>query len=371
MKKVYKVIIGLTMSVALLFGFLHTVWPEAVLSFEWLHIFLFNLLSGGALVIYYTEGTSAITGKVKLYFFLSIIYTFSAAARIYPLTLAISIPLFLVVEWVRIKNFSLFPSDFFRWRVPIHQKFNQASLLCLSVGIVFASLVILNNEYFHLVYYEKLTLRVFFLGYSFPISLIVMSIMFFFMEEVDSLAIRILKEISFWFVNVGVIVFFVFIIFEMLIFEIVVSSVLTVTVVTIFIIFLKTAPSVQQKSFLISGMTFLLFTAVTGVFYILKYFIPELEPYKDFVLTLHATVSLYGWNLSGLFIILRWNDFPIKLNSALIITLHWVIGFVLAPLGKYVTPVAYLAMPAYIYLLAVVLFGSGTKNGRSKVLQKG
>jgi hypothetical protein len=44
---------------------------------------------------------------------------------------------------------------------------------------------------------------------------------------------------------------------------------------------------------------------------------------------------------------------------------------VLAPLGKYVTPVAYLAMPAYIYLLAVVLFGSGTKNGRSKVLQKG
>jgi len=63
--------------------------------------------------------------------------------------------------------------------------------------------------------------------------------------------------------------------------------------------------------------------------------------------------------------------FPIKLNSALIITLHWVIGFVLAPLGKYVTPVAYLAMPAYIYLLAVVLFGSGTKGGRSKVLQKG
>ncbi|MCP4199693.1 MAG: hypothetical protein GY762_21320, partial [Proteobacteria bacterium] len=109
MNKVYKVIIGLTMSVALLFGFLHTVWPEVVLSFEWLHIFLFNLLGGGALIIYYTEGSSAITGKVKLYFFLSIIYTFSAAAKIYPVTLVISIPLFLVVEWVRIKHFSLFP----------------------------------------------------------------------------------------------------------------------------------------------------------------------------------------------------------------------------------------------------------------------
>jgi hypothetical protein len=191
------------------------------------------------------------------------------------------------------------------------------------------------------------------------------------MNEVDSLAIRILKEISFWFVNVGVIVFFAFIIFELLILEIVVASVLTVTVVIIFIIFIKTAPNVQQKSFLISGITFLLFTAITGIFYILKYFIPELEPYKDYVLTLHAMVSLYGWNLSGLFIILRWNDFPIKLNSALIIILHWIIGFVLAPLGKYVTPVAFIAMPAYIYLLAVVLFGRGTKDSRSNALQKG
>jgi hypothetical protein len=68
-------------------------------------------------------------------------------------------------------------------------------------------------------------------------------------------------------------------------------------------------------------------------------------------------VSLYGWNLSGLFIILRWRDFPIRLNSAMVIALHWVIVLVLAPLGKYLLPVSVLAMLAYASLLALVLAG--------------
>jgi hypothetical protein len=68
-------------------------------------------------------------------------------------------------------------------------------------------------------------------------------------------------------------------------------------------------------------------------------------------------VSLYGWNLSGLFIIMRWGHFPIRLKATLAIALHWAIVLVLAPLGKYLLPVAVLAMLAYVSLLGVVLAG--------------
>jgi hypothetical protein len=239
----------------------------------------------------------------------------------------------------------------------VSDKFNQASLLCLSCAIFFASLVILNNEYLDLVAYRKLTIEVFFLGYSFPVSLIAMSIMFSFMTERESRLVTVLKEIGFWSVNVGVIVFFVLIIFELSIATMVAATTLFFTVWMIFFLFLATAPKVQQKTFLVSGMVFLLFTALTGIFYILPYFYPTLEPYREPSLVLHAMVSLYGWNLSGLFIILRWRDFPIRLNSAMVIALHWAIVLVLAPLGKYLLPVSILAMLAYASLLALVLAG--------------
>jgi len=120
---------------------------------------------------------------------------------------------------------------------------------------------------------------------------------------------------------------------------------------------------VQQKTFLVSGMLFLLFTAVTGIFYILKYYIPALEPYTEYTLVLHAMVSLYGWNLSGLFIMIRWRDFPIRLNSGFAIFLHWAIVLILAPIGKYVFPVGLLALIIYVVLLIVVFAGEA---GREK-----
>jgi hypothetical protein len=353
-----KFLFGVTMTAALLFGFLHSVWPEALLSFKRLHIFLFNLLTGGSLILYYTEGRGAFSTNVKVYFVLAFFYALFAAAKLYIPALVLSIPLLVIVESVRIKRFGVFPFDFFKKNVPAADKFNQASLLCLSIGIGMASLVILNNEYLHLlVGFKKLTLDVFFLGYSFPVSLITMSIMFSFMTEKESGLISALKEIGFWFVNLGVIVFFVFIIFEKSIAEMVVSTTLFFTVFMIFFLFIFTAPKVQQKTFLISGMVFLLSTALTGVFYILYYFIPPLDRYTDYLITWHAMVALYGWNLSGLFIIIRWSDFPIKLNSALAISLHWVIVLVLAPLGKYFLPIAVLAMLAYVALLLIVFAG--------------
>jgi hypothetical protein len=351
-----RLLYGVVMTLALLFGFFHVIWPGAPCSFERLHIFGFNLLTGGSLILYHTQGRGVLSRRVKTYFALALLYALCAATRWYVPALLLSVPLFLVVESVRIERFSFLPLDFFR-RAPVSEKFNQASLLCLSCGILFASLVILNNEYLHLVAYRKLTIEVFFLGYSFPVSLITMSIMFSFMTEREGRLITVLKEVGFWSVNVGVIVFFVLIIFELSIGTMVAATTLFFTVWMIFFLFLATAPNVQQKTFLVSGMVFLLFTALTGIFYILPYFYPTLEPYREPSLVLHAMVSLYGWNLSGLFIILRWRDFPIRLNSAMTITLHWAIVLVLAPLGKYLLPVSVLAMLAYASLLALVLAG--------------
>ncbi len=356
-----KILFGSVMTLSLLSGFLHVVWPESPCSFERLHVFGFNLLTGGSLILYHTQGRGVLTRRVRTYFALALLYAFFAACGWYVPTLILSVPLFLVVESVRIQRFSLLPLDFFR-RAPVSDKFNQASLLCLSLAIFFASLVILNNEYLHLVSYQKLTIEVFFLGYSFPVSLITMSIMFSFMTERESRLVTVLKEIGFWSVNLGVIIFFVLIIFELGIPEMVVATTLFVSVWMIFFLFLATAPNVQQKTFLVSGMVFLLFTALTGIFYILVYFYPSLDRYREPSLVLHAMVSLYGWNLTGLFIIMRWSDFPIRLNSALAIALHWCIVLVLAPLGKYVLPVSVLAMVAYVSLLGVVLAGSAHRK---------
>jgi hypothetical protein len=353
-----KILFGAVMTLSLLFGFLHVIWPGAPCSFERLHIFGFNLLTGGSLILNHTQGRGVLTRRVKTYFALALLYAFFAATGWYIPTLVLSVPLFLLVESVRIERFGLLPIDFFR-RASVSDKFNQASLLCLSLGIFFASLVILNNVYLHLVAYQKLTIEVFFLGYSFPVSLITMSIMFSFMTERESRLVTVLKEIGFWSVNLGVIIFFVLIIFELGIPEMVAATTLFFAVWMIFFLFLATAPNVQQKTFLVSGMVFLLFTALTGIFYILPYFYPSLAPYREPSLVLHAMVSLYGWNLSGLFIIIRWSDFPIRLNSTLAIALHWAIVLVLAPLGKYVVPVSVLAMAAYVALLGIV-FAGGT-----------
>jgi hypothetical protein len=358
-----RLLLGVVMTLALLSGFLDSIWPEAQISFKRLHIFGFNLVAGGSLILYHIERKGIFTTRVRAYFSLSLVYALFAAAGLYIPTLILSVPLFALVESLRIRRFSLLPLDFFRSGVATSEKFNQAALLCLSMGIVIASIVILNNEYYRLVAFEKLTLEVFFLGYSFPVSLITMSVMFSFMTQGKSKAVPILKELGFWFVNLGVIIFLVFIILEMIIPQVAMAAGLCITVGVIFFLFLATAPQAQQKTFLISGMSFLLFTALTGILYILKYFYPPLDQYHEHLLVLHAMVSLYGWNLSGMFIMIRWDDFPIQLNSALTIALHWIIVLVLAPLGKHILPVSLFAIAAYIALLLMVFLGRANHEG--------
>ena len=291
------------MTAALFFGFLHLFAPG--INFERLHIFLFNLCSGGTLILVYTEKKRTFTVRTGAFFLLSFGYALSAFFRLYPLAIAIALVLAVIVETVRVKAFSFFPVDFFKRSPGTSVKFHQAALLCLSLGLVISSLVIINNEYLRLISPPKLTLDVFFLGFSFPVSLITLSLMFGMMENDDTRAVAVLKEYSFWAVNLGVIVFFLFILAEMVLAELLIALTLFFTVVFVFGIYVKTGARRQPRGFLTSGALFLIMTAVTGIAYILlHYFIPE-PPGGKLLLKLHALISLYGWNLSGLAVICR------------------------------------------------------------------
>ena len=359
----FKLNLIILMTLALLFGFLHLFIPDGeTYNFERLHIFLFNLCSGGTILLYYTENRERLTKNTFLFSLLAVCYAVCAFFKFYLISMFIALFLAGIVESVRIRRFSVFPYDFFRL-APVSEKFHQASLLCLSMGLVISALVIANNEYFKVVSFPKLKLDTFFLGFSFPLSLITMSVMFSLMKNDVRNIIRILKDAGFWTVNLGVIIFFLFIMFERLHLQLVVTSILFCSVVMIFILFAKLGIKTQQKNFLTSGMVFLLFTAVTGILYIILQFHPLYNPEKlKLLLKIHAFASLYGWNLSGLAVICRYDDFPIMPDSKWIIIIHWITVVILAPLGYYFKPFAVSAVVLYLLMLYMILFSKGSSG---------
>jgi hypothetical protein len=275
----------------------------------------------------------------------------------------ISLVLAGIVESVRIRAFSFFPSGFFNIKEPVNKKFHQAALLCLSIGLVVSCAVILNNKYIHIIELQKLKLDTFFLGFSFPVSLITMSVIFSMMKDNSGPVIKGLKEFGFWSINLGVIIFFLFIIFEKLVPQVYVTLILFLTVIIISGLYQRLGDSLQQKAFLISGLGFLLVTAVTGIIYILFEFLPGYTSENlKWLLRLHSFAALYGWNLCGLAVICRYNDFPIKLHSGKLIFFHWFVVLILAPLGNYYKIFAIPAVAGYIVVLYYIFF-SGNVNG--------
>lgn len=346
------------MCLALGFGFLHQFVPADVkLQFDRLHIFLFNLCSGGTILVYHTEQKKNLSPKGIAFCALAVTYALLAFFEWYGPAVACAWALSLLVESVRCKRFGFFPRDFFDSRVRVTHKFHQASLLCLSIGLFFSGLVILNNTFYHWADLPALQLRSFFLGFSFPLSLITMSVMFSLIKDQFTPTIKVLKNIAFWVVNLGVILFFVFIIFQRFGWQLFVSSVLTCCVIMIFILYTRLGIREQQKNFLTSGMCFLLFTAVTGMLYIFLHMQGDYDREQSLlVLRLHAFASLYGWNLSGLAVLIRYFDFPIRLHSRRLIIVHWLTVAILAPLGYYYRPFAVVALVCYAWVLYNMLF---------------
>lgn len=360
-------IILVIMTLAFLFGYMDLVISK---NFERLHIFLFNLTSGGFIIIFYTENYKFPSITSISFLALSIAYAMMAFFEIYPLAVVLSLTLFLLTEYIRIKKFSFFPGDFFNPRIFISKKFHQASLICLSYALLFSSIVILNNKYYNWLHFDKLSLNVFFLGFSFPVSLITLSIIFSFTRKPKSGISRFVENFSFWSINLGVIVFFIFIILKVYALEILCAVILFLTVVVIFIYFFRFGKKAQEKYFLVSGIFFLLGTGFSGILYIVITKLPIDFINSGLLLKIHAYLSLYGWNLTGLMVILRKDDFPLKLDTFSSIFFHWLLILILAPLGKGNIYLAALSVVLYAVFLVIFFYGTG-RSYITSIITKG
>lgn len=370
----FKILLIVIMTCALSFGYLNLFLPEQLnRNFERLHIFLFNLCAGGGILLYFTE-YKRITMRVVVFMILAACYALLSFFELYLPAVATGFILAILVEIVRIRRFSWIPHSFFCAEVPVAIKFHHAALICLSVGLAMSSVVILNNKFFHFVTMEKLTLDTFFLGFSFPLSLISMSVIFSLMHEdltfnkekggpnVDRL-IMILKNSCFWIINLGVIIFFLFILFEINLYQIMVTSVLFCGVSLVLGLYWTLGGNLQQKHFLTSGIMFLVGTAITGIMYIALSFSADYTPDKYiFLIRCHAFLALYGWNLSGLAVLLRREDFPIKLHSGKLVVFHWLTVAILCPLGLNNQFFAIAAVLCYTVILYFFMFSKGTKD---------
>ena len=354
------------MTIALGCGFLHHLIPPDQLNFERLHIFLFNLCSGGTLLLYYTENRRELSARAKLFFVLSLSFAWCSFAGWYIPAMIIPLALAFIIEQVRIERFgSLLPRALFSPTEPVPRKFHQAALLCLSIGLTMSSPVILNDVYTHWLTIEKLKLDTFFLGFSFPISLISMSVIFSLMKQHEMQVTMHIKEALFWTINLGVIVFFLFILARWFVPQVMIATTLFVAVTMVLYLYYHQGIRLQQKAFLTSGILFLLVTSITGIVYILFAFSAGYDPQKTLpLLRLHAFTALYGWNLSGLAVISRHGEFPIQLHSQKVIVLHWLTVLVLCPLGYFYPLFAVLAVIAYSWLLHTLLFNRGPIDER-------
>ena len=361
MNQRFKIAIWVIMTLALTCGFLHHIVPPAVMNFERLHIFLFNLCSGGTLIIYFTEGRRQLSIRATIFLVLALAFAFCAFLGWYTATLMIPLVLAGIVESVRVSHFgSCIPRALFSPWESTSRKFHQASLLCLSLGLTTSSLAILNDQFGHWLVLEKLKLDTFFLGFSFPVSLISMSVIFSLMKNDPKPRIAFFKELSFWIINLGVIVFFLFILARWFIPQVAISVILFLAVVLILFLYWRQGMRLQQKAFLTSGILFLLITSISGIFYILLVFSAPYDLQTNLpLLRMHAFTALYGWNLSGLAVISRHGDFPIQLHSQKVILLHWLTVVILCPLGYFFPVFAILAVLCYGWLLFILFFSQG------------
>lgn len=338
-----------------IFGFLK---PCTGIDFARLHIFLFNLAAGGFVILYFTENAAFPSLRALTFLGLALLYTLLAFFNAYPALIVLSLILGAIVESTRISRFGFFPLDFFRIGADSARKFHQASLLCLSLALFICSGVIYNEIYAHWFSFKKLTLNVFFLGFSFPVSLITMSRIFYFIRRPADPRVLLAEHLLFWTVNLGVIFFFTCIIAEVAVGQAIAAGLLFIAVIWLFRYFLVAGDGNQQKRFLVSGIFFLLCTGITGILYLfLKRFPGMPAAIGHGTLSLHAYLSLYGWNLSGLLVIIRWNDFPLRLSSRATILFHWIVIALLAPLANYSPAFAPSAAAGLAVFLVVFMAG--------------
>ena len=104
-KRLRAFILGL-MVIAFLFGFADQVYDR---NFERLHIFLFNLCSGGFIILYHTENTARPSPRCYLFLGLSLLYAVLAFLNLNSWAALLSLLLGILVESIRIRSRSSVP----------------------------------------------------------------------------------------------------------------------------------------------------------------------------------------------------------------------------------------------------------------------
>lgn len=378
MPRSLKIILWLMFTLGFISGFAGLVFPNQsplveapppdIYQSQRLHVFLFNLVGGGTTLLYFTEQKSKVSWRISLYLLVSFTFSLAAFLNQYLLAIILAVGLAVLVEIVRVRRYSFFPYDFFRNNILVAHKFHQAALLCLSLGLLISSFVMLNNQFLHIFFQPSLVLDDFFLGFSFPISLMTFSVMFSLAKQDDEKHIRVLREVSFWIINLGVIIFFIFIILQVVALQVVMAMLLFIDVLIVFFLFRYDSRKIEQENFLFSGILFLVVTSITGIMITLaETYMSVQEPNAwALLLNIHAYLALYGWNLSGLTVIIRYNEFPLKLHDLGIILMHWLVVACLAPLGSLFPVFAVVALPAFGVLIWLILF-SGNHHDKPPV----
>ena len=109
----------------------------------------------------------------------------------------------------------------------------------------------------------------------------------------------------------------------------------------------------------------MLIAAVTGILYIF----PENYDNLKLIIKTHTVDALYGWNLAGLAIILRYNDFPVN-KIKIIIPLHWITILIFTLLGYRFPIFAILAIASFSALLLIIFFASSANATKDELLPK-
>ncbi len=349
-----KAALLITVTAAVTFGFFrsydhHLAGP----SFTSVHIFLFNLTCGGTLILTLLSGKKDLGDEESAFFVGAVIFSLAAFLGVMSICIACAIVLGLLAESARWKRFGWFPWDFFLDR-KASVKFEQASILCLSLGLFICAGSLINNEYLHIVDFKKLNLHVFYLGFSFPISLITFSALFKRIEQGQRPPSRLMSEFAFWALNLGVIFFFVFILLEILPVQFVMaSSLFSVVVVTAYLHF-RSGIGDARARMLTSALAFLTIGSISGLLYVVVLWLIAGDSYTPgYIINLHSAANVFGWNLTWILLAARTEEYPIRTSPRTLMALHWPMVFLL-PLGW----ISWLfAIPAFVLCAALLYLG--------------